>query len=136
MRSSSSREADVLSFSLSEEKALLQWSLVMKNIKKLLIGLFMVFVLAGSLASFSLVLADEEKSCAPPYKPSNVIKVMFNFSEGMDYISTADSACSDLFAEELIETFRDSIWVTEGCLDATIKDVEEAKAKRKDRLSA
>jgi hypothetical protein len=30
----------------------------------------------------------------------------------------------------LVETFRDSIFVTKGCLDVTIEDVEEAKAKR------
>ena len=105
-------------------------------VKGLSIALFLVFVLAGPLASFTLVSAEEGKTCAPPYKPSNIFKVIFNYSEGMDYISSADSVCSDSFADELIETFRDSIWVSKGCLDVTIEDVEEAKAKRNRPLAS
>ncbi|MGV7220511.1 MAG: hypothetical protein ACQ9MH_03160 [Nitrospinales bacterium] len=98
-------------------------------VKKLSITLFFTFVLAGPLASTS-AFGEAEKTCAPPYKPSNIFKVMFSYSEGMDYISSADSACSESFADELVETFRDSMWVSKGCLDVTIEDVEEAKAKR------
>ncbi len=94
-------------------------------VKRVSIGLFLAFAL-----SFTPALAEEGNTCAPPYKPSNIFKVIFNYSEGMDYISSADSVCSDSFADELIETFRDSIWVSKGCLDATIEDVEKAKAKR------
>ena len=77
-----------------------------------------------------------QKTCAPPYKPDNIFTVIFNYSKGMDYISTAKSTCSDSFAEELVETFRDSFWVSKGCLDVTIEDVEEAKAKRNPPLPA
>ncbi len=94
-------------------------------VKGLSIALFLVYAL-----SFNPAFGEEGTTCAPPYKPSNIFKVIFNYSEGMDYISSADSVCSDSFADELIETFRDSIWVSKGCLDVTIEDVEKAKAKR------
>jgi len=109
-------------------------------VKGLSIGLFLLYALSFSPAVAEhnqlfndealKISADEGNTCAPPYKPSNIFKVIFNYSEGMDYISSADSACSDSFADELIETFRDSIWVSKGCLDVTIEDVEKAKAKR------
>ncbi len=105
--------------------------IITRMFNKLLIILFAVYAL-----SFSSAFADEEKTCAPPHKPDNIFTVMFNYSEGMEYISSAENACSDKFAQELIETFRDSIWVTKGCLKATIKDVEEAKAKRNPPLPA
>lgn len=103
------------------------------------ITLFLVFLLSSPVSAENNQLinnevlrisSEEGKTCAPPYKPSNIFKVIFNYSEGMDYISSADSACSDTFADELVETFRDSIFVSKGCLDVTIEDVEEAKAKR------
>ena len=94
-------------------------------VNKLSIILLVVYAL-----SFSQAFADEEKTCAPPYKPDNIFTVMFNYSEGMEYISSADKPCADKFSQELIETFRDSFWVTKGCLVATIEDVEKAKAKR------
>jgi hypothetical protein len=98
-------------------------------LKELSIILFTVFVLAGPL-TFTPAFGEEGENCAPPYKPSNIFKVIFNYSKGMEYISTADSECSDSFADELVETFRDSMFITQGCLDVTIDDVEEAKAKR------
>ncbi len=94
-------------------------------LNKLSIILLVVYAL-----SFSQAFADEEKGCAPPYKPDNIFTVTFNYSEGMEYISSADKSCSDKFSLELIETFRDSFWITKGCLVATIKDVDKAKAKR------
>ena len=103
---------------------LLGWSRT-RMVKKLSIILFVVYAL-----SFSQAFAEQEKQCAPPYKPDNIFTVIFNYSEGMDYISSAEKACSDNFAQELIETFRDSFWVSKGCLVVTIEDVEKAKSKR------
>ncbi len=109
-------------------------------VKGLSIGLFLVYALSFNQAvaedrqiindDVLSISTEEGNTCAPPYKPSNIFKVIFNYSEGMDYISSAESVCSDSFADELIETFRDSIWVSKGCLDVTIEDVEKAKAKR------
>ena len=115
-------------------------------VNKLSIILFVIYALSFSQACAQnnqlfddealRISAGEEKTCAPPYKPDNIFTVTFNFSKGMEYISSAESACSEKFAQELVETFRDSFWISKGCLDATIKDVEEAKAKRKPPLPA
>lgn len=107
--------------------------------KKLPVILFVVYALSISPAfgeDNKPLNDDVQKTCAPPYTPSNIFTVIFNYSKGMDYISTAKSTCSDSFEEELVETFRDSFWVSKGCLDVTIEDVEEAKAKRNPPLPA
>jgi hypothetical protein len=104
---------------------------------------FPVIFLVIYVLSFSPAFGEDDhtinnnvkNNCAPPYEPDNIFTVIFNYSKGMDYISTAESTCSNNFAEELVETFRDSFWVSQGCLDVTIEDVEEAKAKRSPPLA-
>jgi hypothetical protein len=60
----------------------------MKNFTKLSVGLVLVFSL-----SINQVSAEGGKTCARPYEPSNIFTVIFNYSEGMEYISGADSVC-------------------------------------------
>ena len=80
------------------------------------------------------IFAEEDNECKLPYKPNNIFTVIFNYSEGMTYISSAEEACSNTFAQELAETFRESFWVSEGCLEVTLQDIEKAKTARKDKL--
>lgn len=75
--------------------------------------------------------AEQTVPCSPPYKPDNIFTVIFSYSDGMEYISSSEEACSDVFAKELIETFRSSIWVSKGCFDVTVEDLKVAKLKRR-----
>jgi hypothetical protein len=81
------------------------------------------------------IFAEEENKCKLPYKPNNIFTVIFNYSEGMTYISSAKETCSNTFAQELAETFRESFWVSQGCLEVTLQDIEKAKTARKDKLA-
>ncbi len=91
--------------------------------------LFLLFVLSYPVS------AEENNKCNPPYKPSNIFTVIFNYSEGMTYISSAKETCSNNFAQELAETFRESFWVSEGCLEVTLQDIDKAKLARKEKLA-
>lgn len=53
----------------------------------------------------------------------------------MTYISSAEEACSNIFAQELAKTFSESFWISEGCLEVTLQDIEKAKTARKDKLA-
>ncbi len=81
------------------------------------------------LALPSITLAAPVKPCMPPYEPSNAIEATLRYSEAMDYIAHGSGACSQPFAERFIEVFRQSWLVSDGCLEVTIQDVEEALAK-------
>lgn len=78
----------------------------------------------------SISQAAPVKPCAPPYEPSNVIEGTLRYSESMSYIAEAPRQCSQQFADQFIEVFKESWLVSDGCLEVTIQDVEEALARR------
>ena len=79
------------------------------------------------------VFAESSKQCKPPYKPNNILTVILNYSEGMNYISQAEKKCSKIFARKLINTSRDSILMSQGCLEVTLHDIRKAIASRKSK---
>jgi hypothetical protein len=81
------------------------------------------------------IFAGENNKCKLPYKPSDIFTVIYNYSEGMTYISSAEKTCSNIFAQELAKTFRESFWVSQGCLEVTLQDIEKAITVRKDKLA-
>ena len=54
----------------------------------------------------------------------------------MTYISGAKEICSNIFAQKILDTFRDSIWISEGCLEVTLNDIKKAKNARKVKPSS
>ncbi len=80
--------------------------------------------------------ASKGETCSYPYEPSNVIESTLRYSEAMDYIAEAHPDCSRQFADKFTEVFRESWLISDGCLEVTIQDVEEALARRKTIQSA
>ncbi|QPJ62011.1 MAG: hypothetical protein G3M70_09050 [Candidatus Nitronauta litoralis] len=74
--------------------------------------------------------ASTGDSCSPPYEPSNVIEATLRYSEAMDYIAEASNTCSQQFADQFIEIYRESWLISDGCLKVTIEDVEAALERR------
>lgn len=97
--------------------------------KSIFYMLFLLFFLPDP------IFAEENKKCKLPYAPSNIFTVIFNYSEGMAYITSAEETCSNIFAQELAKTFRESFWVSGGCLEVTLKDIEKAKTARTNKLA-
>jgi len=97
--------------------------------KSIFYSLFFLFF------SANLVFPYENKQCKPPYKPSNIFIVIFNYSEGMNYIASAKENCSKKFALELAKTFRESFWISKGCLEITLQDIHKAKKQRRRKLT-
>lgn len=81
------------------------------------------------------IFAEEDNNCKLPYRPNDLFTVIFNYSEGMTYISSTEKTRSNIFAQELSKTFRESFWISEGCLEVTLQDIEKAKTARKDKLA-
>jgi len=104
--------------------------------KQLLILAYIFFIISIPGLAFSSsypVIAEENNQCRPPYKPRDIFTVIFNYSEGMNYISLAKEACSNIFAEEMVKTFQESFWVSKGCLEVTLRDIKKAKSLRKEK---
>lgn len=74
-------------------------------------------------------LANDKWQCNFPYSPTNIVKVLFFYRVTLDYIANAPRLCRLRFTAEVKETVRSTILLTDGCIEATLKDVEEAEAK-------
>lgn len=74
--------------------------------------------------------ADETPSCdpPPPYNPSNIIKVLFYYPGTINYLAHGPDSCRQTFAEGVKEVVRETSLMTDGCIEATLKDVDNALA--------
>lgn len=74
--------------------------------------------------------AEQPAACDPPYDPSNIVEVLFFYPGTINYLALGPEACRFAFAEEVRTVVRETGLFTEGCVKATLKDVDEALAGR------
>lgn len=70
--------------------------------------------------------ADETPSCDPPYDPSNIVEVLFFYPGTLSYLAHAPDHCRSAFAGEVKKVVRGTSLLTDGCIEATLKDLNEA----------
>ncbi len=88
------------------------------------IGLFLIFFFAAS------AFAGKDTTCHPPYQPTNILKLLLNYSATLDYIATASEQCQKPFQRDVTELVQ-STWIfSQGCKEATYEDLDEAEKKR------
>ena len=87
-------------------------------------GLFLIFVFAAP------AFAGKDMACHPPYQPTNIIKLVLNYSATLDYIATAPEKCQKPFQRDVTQLVRATWLFSEGCKDATYEDFDEAEKKR------
>lgn len=73
-------------------------------------------------------LAEEPAACDPPYDPSNIIEVLFFYPGTINYLAHGPEACRHRFAEGVKKVVRETSLLTDGCIEATLKDVNNALA--------
>lgn len=88
--------------------------------KLFLILFFLVIVPPASFAA-------EDPSCHPPYQPTNILKVLLNYSPTMEYIATAPDQCRTPFAEKITQLVQSTWLLSQGCKDVTLEDIQKAK---------
>lgn len=91
-----------------------------------LIGLFLIFVFAAP------AFADKNTACHPPYQPTNILKLLLNYSATLDYIATAPEQCQKPFKRDVTELVRSTWMFSKGCKDVTYEDLDEAEKKREE----
>lgn len=88
-----------------------------------------ILILCFLLWSVTLqAYADETSSCDPPYDPSNIIEVLFFYPGTLSYLAYAPDPCRHTFSEKVKKVVRETSLLTDGCIEATLKDLNEALA--------
>ncbi len=72
---------------------------------------------------------NPETACDPPYDPSHIIEVLFFYPGTLTYIETAPRQCSKPFADRVRTLVRQTALLTDGCIEATLQDLDEAEAR-------
>ena len=87
-------------------------------------GLFLISVFTAP------AFAGKDTACHPPYQPTNIVKLVLNYSATLDYIATAPEQCQNPFQRDVTELVRSTWMFSQGCKDATYEDLDEAGKKR------
>ncbi|GJL78623.1 MAG: hypothetical protein NPINA01_16120 [Nitrospinaceae bacterium] len=88
------------------------------------ISFFLIFVFSAP------AFAGKDAGCSPPYQPTNIFKLLINYSKTLDYLATASDKCHKPFKQELTELVQSTWMFSQGCKDATFEDFDEAEKKR------
>ncbi len=74
--------------------------------------------------------ANDEGGCDIPYNPTNMLTVLFLYNDTMDYLANGPEQCRKDFANEVRRVVTDTIIMTDGCIDATLYDIDKALEKK------
>lgn len=80
--------------------------------------------------------ADKNATCQPPYQPTNILKLLLNYSATLDYITNAPEQCQKPFQRDVTELVQSTWLFSQGCKDVTFEDLENAEKLRKEKSTA
>ena len=113
--------------------------------KKTVITLSIICLLNSSCAlkKNSAVINSSQDSgaavnCSYPFSPSNNLVLFLFYKDAMRYLTHSDDICRKAFADKLKEEVKSSFFLSQGCITATIDDIDDAvyhPAELKKRLN-
>ena len=65
-------------------------------------------------------------NCSYPFSPSNNLILMLFYKDAMRYLTHSDDMCRHSFAKKLKEEVQSSFFLTQGCITATVNDINDA----------
>ena len=65
-------------------------------------------------------------NCSYPFTPSNNLVLLLNYKDAMSYLTHSDDICRHSFAKKLKEEVQSSFFLTQGCITATVNDINDA----------
>jgi len=77
--------------------------------------------------------AGKDAPCHPPYQPTNILKLVLNYSATLDYIAHAPEQCQKPFKRDVTELMQSTWLFSKGCKDATFEDFDKAEKKRNEK---
>ena len=65
-------------------------------------------------------------NCSYPFTPSNNLVFFLFYKDAMRYLTHGDDICRYSFAEKLKEQVKSSFFLSQGCIEATVDDINDA----------
>jgi hypothetical protein len=93
------------------------------------IFIFLLFIFSSD------AFANNTPTCQPPYQPTNVLKLVLNYSATLEYITNAPEQCQKPFQQKVTELVQSTWLFTEGCKKVTFEDIEKAEKLRKEKVA-
>ena len=87
--------------------------------------------LSCTLKKNSVVINSSQDSetpvnCSYPFTPSNNLVLMLFYKDAMRYLTHSDDICRHSFAKKLKEEVQSSFFLSQGCIKATVDDINDA----------
>ena len=109
------------------------WSIIqLKNKKNItILAIICLLNLSCALKKNSIAISSLQDSgatvnCSYPFTPSNNLVLMLNYKDAMHYLTHSDDICRHSFAEKLKEEVQSSFFLSQGCITATVDDINDA----------
>ena len=67
-----------------------------------------------------------EVICSYPFTPSNNLVLLIFYKDAMRYLTHSDDICRHSFAKKLKEEVQSSFFLSQGCITATVDDINDA----------
>ena len=67
-----------------------------------------------------------EENCSYPFTPSNNLVLLLFYKDAMRYLTHSGDVCRYSFAKRLKKEVRSSFFLSQGCITATIDDINDA----------
>lgn len=77
--------------------------------------------------------AEKATACHPPYQPTNILKLLLNYSATLEYITDAPEQCQKPFKRDVTQLVQSTWLFSKGCKDVTFEDFDEAEKKRDEK---
>ncbi|MFQ5671964.1 MAG: hypothetical protein ACE5G9_02640 [Nitrospinales bacterium] len=100
----------------------------MKKILPLVVFVFFLFP--------AIALAGKNVKCNPPYNPTNIFKIIFFYKKTLSYITNAPFSCQQPFAMKVEQIVRSTMLFSDRCVQVTLRDLEQARARRYSRKTS
>ena len=101
--------------------------------KKTIISISIICLLnlSCALKKNSVVINPSQDSgtavnCSYPFAPSNNLVLLIFYKDAMRYLTHSDDICRHSFAKKLKEEVQSSFFLSQGCITATVDDINDA----------
>ena len=100
-----------------------------KNIT--ILAVFCLLNLSCAFKKNSVVINSSQDSgatvsCSYPFIPSNNLVLLMFYKDAMRYLTHSDDICRHSFAKKLKEEVQSSFFLPQGCITATVDDINDA----------
>jgi len=92
-----------------------------------------LMALLGSFVFSVPAFAGKDTACHPPYQPTNILKLVLNYSATLDYITDAPERCQKPFKRDVTKLVQLTWLFSKGCKDVTFEDFDKAEKKRSEK---